>query len=123
MDTVKVDLGDNEYALMYDEMRHGTSRKVQAVYEPYVNTEEAQELIKSLDNGAEGVADKLHKLVGSASSVMATDVMILGQVEEWSFGEISQEVLDNMPERKRRILSDKCDELYARPLAMSGGKN
>lgn len=123
MDTIRIDLQDGDWAMMYDELKHGTSRKVQAVYEPYLNNKEVQEILSKLNNGNTEDLVKLHDLIGSTPSIQATDVMILNQIASWSFGDINQEILDDMPERKRSILSVKCDELYTYPLAESGKKN
>lgn len=123
MDTIRVDLGDGDSAIMYSELKHGTSRKVQAIYAPYLKTKDAQKVIESVKNGDDEGMNKLYELMGSAPSIEATDTMILGQVESWSFGEVTQEMLDDIAERKREILSNKCDELYAYPLAMSGREN
>lgn len=122
METLKIEL-DSDWALMFTELRHGTSRKVQAVYEPYLNKKEVQEILSKLNNGNTEELTKLQDIIGAIPSINATDVMILNQVKEWSFGDISQEVLDDMPERKRSILSAKCDELYTYPLAESGKRN
>lgn len=122
MDTIKVEL-DGDWVLMYSELRHGTSRKVQEVYEPFLSNKEVQEILLKLNNGDSEEITRLRDIIGTIPSIQATDVMILNQIKEWSFGDITQEVLDDIPERKRSILSAKCDELYTYPLAESGKRN
>ena len=50
----------------------------------------------------------------------ANDIMILGQVKGWSFGEVTQEVLDDAPETKLEIIMEEINNLADLPLAKSG---
>jgi hypothetical protein len=53
------------------------------------------------------------------------DAIIIGQVKEWTFGPVSQEILDDLPEGMRERLKAECDRLYGtnNPLPRGGGGN
>lgn len=115
--------GSKQYVLLAPELKHGTARRVEAVNRKYlhysvpsVKVEEGQ----TLSEAAKNVAVELDL---NADFTEANDILLLGQVEEWTFGPVNQEVLDGLPEKTRDLILQKCDELYTKsPLPGSGGK-
>lgn len=113
--TIIIDLGDGDSAELFAEMRHGTIRAIEQLYRPYFERPEYQEILK-LDSFEERQKALLPLVIGSDEIARATDLMILGQVKSWTFGEVNQAVLDDIPERKHQILSQEANKLYEAPL-------
>ena len=118
MRTIEIDLGDGDSAELYAELRHGTAREVERIYRPYFAKPEYQAVLK-----LEAYEEKLKALaplmIESEDASRATDAIILGQVKSWTFGEITQQVLDDMPERKHQQLAKEANRLYEDPLPAS----
>lgn len=120
METSRVDLGDGDSAELYRELRHGTSRRVQELYRPFLAKPEVKEALKSATE--EEVLAKLYEIIAPTADVIgAADILILGQVKAWTFGAITQEVLDDMSERKREILLQEANKLYGEVPLPQGG--
>lgn len=123
-DLVTVKMQGGKWAKLYPELLHGTARRVEAANRKYlrfstgsVKVEEGQ-TIQDAAKGVEVILD-----IANADFTEANDMLILGQVAEWSFGEVAQEVLDGIPEALREQMLKECDRLYSsRPLTGSGGK-
>lgn len=115
MDTITIDLGDGDSAEMYVEMRHGTVRAVEKIYRPYFEKPEYQEILKieSFEARQEAL---MPLVVGSEDIARATDIMLLGQIKSWTFGGVTQAVLDDLPERKHQLLTQEANRLYEAPL-------
>ncbi len=126
--TKHIDLGDGDSAELYVELLHGTSRRVQDVYRPYLMQPEIKKALETVTED-QRIA-KLFELIGGLVDVTgAADLLLLGQVASWTFGPrnesgpltITQEVLDLIPERKRELLIQEANALYgAIPLHPSG---
>lgn len=117
MKTVTIDLKDGDYAELYEQLRHGTARQIQEIYHPYGSLPAYQEAMKIPD--IKERASKLQSIISGVDLTRASDAMIIGQIKEWIFGEISQAILDDMPESKHEILIREANRLYAPPLADS----
>ena len=117
MNTIRVDLSEGDYAELYVQLRHGTARKLQEIYQPYMPLPAYQEAIE-ISNLKER-AKALEKIISQVDITRASDMMILGQIKEWSFGEISQNVLDDISQSKHEILTREANKLYAPPLTES----
>ena len=117
MKTINIDLGNGDRAELYEQLKHGTARKIQEVYQPYYGKPEYQAALAIAD--VKERIKALSRVFSQADLTRATDVMILGQVKEWTFGEILQAVLDDMPEEKHEILAREANKLYEPPLAGS----
>jgi len=124
IETKRFDLGGGDSAELYVELLHGTTRKVQAIYRPYLGRPEVQEVLNSEMPEDEKVR-ALYKLVGDSADIAgATDLLLLGQVKEWSFGPVTQENLDGITEKKREKLVLEANALYGDlPLPIGGGKS
>lgn len=120
---IRAELTGGRWAKILPEITHGTSRRVEAANRKYLKFSVATVKVaegQPLAEAAKGVEVELD--IANADFTEANDLLILGQVAEWSFGEVSQEVLDTIPEALRDELLKKCDEVYSsRPLAGSGG--
>jgi hypothetical protein len=121
MKTITIDLGDGDCAELYEQLRHGTARRIQEIYQPYESVPAYQEAMKIPD--IKERASKLQSIILGADLTRASDAMIIGQIKEWTLGEISQTVLDDMPESKHAILIREANRLYAPPLASSKPSN
>lgn len=114
MRTIKVDFGDGDYAELFEQLKHGTARRIQEIYAHYQSNPAYQEAIR-LSELKERIK-ALQAIVSEEDLTRANDVMILGQIKQWTFGEISQAVLDNISEGQHQILSAEANRLYAPPL-------
>jgi hypothetical protein len=122
--TIKVDLGEGDSAELYEEVTHGTSRRVQDIYRPFLTK---PEVMKALETGTEEERlAKLYELIAPTADVTgAADALIIGQVKEWTIGgqalPVTQATLDGLPERKRETLVQEANKLYGSiPLAVTG---
>ena len=121
----RLDLGDGDYAMMYEELRHGTVKTVAEIYQPYLAKPEVAALLQA-DGEEDDRLNRIFQIVGGSADVIgAQDALILGQVKEWSFGEVTQDVLENaVSHRKRNIMYEEANRRYGDiPLAKSGAGN
>jgi hypothetical protein len=122
---IRLELGKERYALLYPYLRHGSKRRVEAANRKYlkystdtVKVAEGQS-IKDAAKGVEVILDIAH-----ADFTEANDLLTLGQVAEWSFGPVTQEVLDTLDEPSVDAILMRIDEVIkASPLPESGGKS
>ena len=122
---IRLELGKERYALLYPYLRHGTKRRVESANRKYlkystdtVKVAEGQS-IKDAAKGVEVILDIAH-----ADFTEANDLLILGQVAEWSLGAVTQEVLDTLDEATYETLLKRIDEEVNKdPLPGSGGKS
>lgn len=127
--TEKVKLGEGQSAVFYQELLHGTQRAVSNLTRPYLKSEGDKFPKLTVKEGERDVqvetAKALYVELDKVDWEAVNDAIILGQVKEWSFGEVTQEVLDGLPERFREALKSKSDALYGGkgPLPVGGGVN
>lgn len=115
------------YADFYLELRHGTQRAVNAIVRPLTKGEgggPAPKIVVNQDGepkveGGLTVEIPLDKVDFTA----VNDVILLGQVKEWSFGPVNQETLDGLPEILQERLVNEANDLYGKqgPLPKGGG--
>ena len=121
--TKTIDLGGGDSAVILQELTHGTSRKVQAITRVFLKAPDAKLEIKEDKGKTEAKVTSQEVAVDweNADFTKADDALILGQTAKWSFGEVTQEVLDTLAETKRDALLKAVDEeCDARPLPESG---
>lgn len=110
-ETVKVKIGQEEVEF-YKDLLHGTACEIQEVYRPYLSNPNARAILQLTD--PDEIINKLHELVaGSADITKATDIMIVGQVKSWTFGEVSFDTLNHLPESIRESLAQEVNKLYS----------
>lgn len=122
---IRLELGKERYVFLYPYLRHGTKRRVESANRKYlkystdtVKVAEGQS-IKDAAKGVEVILDIAH-----ADFTEANDLLILGQVAEWSLGAVTQEVLDTLDEATYETLLKRIDEEVNKdPLPGSGGKS
>ena len=125
--TERGDLGDGDYAIMYQDMRHGTQKATNLLTRPFLTYPEG-ESPKVIIEGENA------KLEGSKPTGFdweavdwgaVYDAMIIGQVKEWSFGPVDQQILNDLHPDKSERLVKELDMLYGKqnPLPGSGGGN
>jgi len=131
--TEKLDLGDGDFAVLYIELKHKTEKAVSDLMRKYIKAPQGLKITIPNDGKVDVAAASLAaqakdqvKILGdleidfaNADFQGSTDIMILFQVKEWSFGAVTQAVLDEMPARKRDIIAARFDELF--PFPQGGG--
>lgn len=115
------------YADFYLELRHGTQKAVNTIVRPFTKGEDGGPAPKIVVTGGgepkvEGgltVEIQIDKIDFTA----VNDVILLGQVKEWSFGPVNQETIDSLPELLHERLVNEANELYGKqsPLPEGGG--
>ncbi len=134
--TIKVELNGGsgfgpfkkgQAVILYQELRHGTQRTVNALTRPFLDYGEGgpklvvEEGEKPKVQGVGAVEIDMSKIDFDT----VNDAIIIGQVQEWPFGPVDQATLDGLPEDTRGVLVAKCNELYgaAGPLVKGGVGN
>jgi hypothetical protein len=109
METVRIEL-EGDYAILKKEMVHKTTRAIDAVLAKHNVTR--QVLVKRIQEAQEKgeIPADLLPLTNEND-----EAILLNQVTEWSFGAVSQEVLDNIPRDKYVKLTAEVDKLYSAP--------
>ena len=116
METRRIELG-TDWAIVSSEMMHKTARAVDAVLRKHNKSK--TELIKQIQDFQE---KKIDEIPSELSEVFDdnTEAILLNQVIEWSFGAVTNEVMDNIPATKYQMLTTEVDKLYGgNPLAPS----
>lgn len=125
-ETDRIDLGDDHWTVMFKELKHGTERRVKDIGRKYLRGKDGINpsfQITESENGEQKtkVIGEIEVDLEKFDATSATDLMILLQTVEWSFGEITQEVLDDLPKRIHDKIDAAMKERYVFPLAASGG--
>jgi len=127
--TERVDLGDGLYAVLYQETRHGTQKVVNALTRPFLSYPDGKGPKLSLEGEDQKpkveVSTKVEVDLKAIDYDAVNDAIIIGQVKEWSFGDVTQETLDGITEDLREKLKEECNRLYGTkgPLAEGGVGN
>lgn len=123
--TDRVDLGNKQWAEMYRELRHGTQKAVSAITRPFLKYGNGKATLSVEGEGTPKVkgVGKVEVQLDKVNWDEVNDLIIIGQVKEWSFGPVDQETLDGIPEAFRERLVQEANKRYGRPLAKSGGGN
>jgi hypothetical protein len=133
--TERLDLGDGDFAVLFVELKHKTERAVGDLMRKFIKAPQGIKIqIPEGENVAKVAADltakaqEKAKIMGeleidfaNADFSGAADIMILNQVKEWSFGDVTQAVLDEMPAKKRDQIARRFDVLF--PFPQGGGGN
>lgn len=134
--TERLDLGDGDFAVLMVELKHKTERAVGDLMKKFIKapqgikisipeTGKVDQAVKDLAAEAKKVQAQVIGTLeidfANADFIGAVNITILYQVKEWSFGPVTQEVLDEMPARKRDIIAKRLDELF--PFGQGGGGN
>ena len=131
IEKVRVDLEDGQYAVFLKEIRHGTYEAVREVARPFMRAVKSngnRDSLVTIPVNEDGQATDGQKSIAglaievnleSADFTRIQKVILLNQIVEWSFGDVSEKVLADIPERFFNELSKKVDEIY-RPLLVGG---
>ncbi len=112
--TVRIELGDTDYAIVLSEMRHRTTKLVRQALQKCLKPRGKPILLSEIKTGAELLTEAeidFEKL----DSDQNAEIILLNQTTEWSFGEVNQETLDNIPTSKYEKLIAEVDKLYSQP--------
>jgi len=113
----RIELGDGDYVVVYNEMIHKTTRALNQLLRKSLGETGYQSLDEQLRNAVneQDKRDILRKVPIEGED----EIILLNQVTEWSFGAVSQESLDNIPSVKYQRLTQEVDKLYSSiPLAV-----
>ena len=123
-ETEVIDLGDGHWTTMFKELKHGTERRVKEISRKFLKGKDGNNPsfdFKEEDGKPQAtVTGSVEVDLEKFDATGATDLMILLQTVEWSFGEITQEVLDDLPERIHDKIDAAMKEMYVSPLAVGG---
>lgn len=117
------------YAVFYVELRHGTQKAVNVLTRPFLKYPDGKSPVLTIREGEEAPKVEGPTTVevdlGAIDNTAVNDLIIVGQVKEWSFGEVDQATLDGLSEKIRERLVNECNLLYGNmgPLAKGGGGN
>jgi hypothetical protein len=137
--TEKVNLGGGngfgpfkkqEYALFYQEFRHVTQREVNQLTRRFLKFSDGKSPTLVIDgegkpNISGGQRIEVEVDLAAVDWDAVNDAIIVNQVKEWSFGTVSQETLDGLPETTRGRLVKEINRLYGQELSFPkvGGGN
>lgn len=110
--TRRIDLGDDDYAMVIVPLIHKTSKLVQAYYKPYMKSIGKPVLLSELQAGKVALNNDYELDLNAVDDDAVADIFILNQVSEWSFGTVSRESIDNMPSDKYNLLVKELNGLY-----------
>lgn len=124
--TAKLNLGDEQWAVLFQEIKHGTQKAVNLMTRPFMEYADGKSPKLTFKEGEENP-----KVEGGTSIRVdmakvdwdaVNDIIIIGQVKEWSFGPVDQATLDGIPDTMRNALKRECDRLYGEsgPLPKGG---
>ena len=127
-ETQKLELnGTGDYAVFYVELRHGTQKAINVLTRPHLTYPDKPPklIIEAEDKVTVEGSERAQIDLTTAPMDEVNDLMIVGQVKEWSFGPVDQATLDSLPETIRKRLLDECNLLYAGagPLTRGGDGN
>ncbi len=110
----KVKLPDNQWAFILKEMKHSTQSAHDLIAQQCLVGPNGETLVKQSE--AISIASDLMVDLTKGDGGALNDCLILGQVKEWSFGDVTQAVLDELPERLRILLVEEVKARCASPL-------
>ena len=117
METVKVDLGGGAWAELLAQTMHLTTKRVRAAMRKY-----RAPMLVDTNTVQSALPDKIDLATFDVDEI--NEIVILSQVKAWSFGDISQVVLDAMPTTQYDALVREVDRLYGGdPLPVSTAAN
>ena len=134
METIKVDLPEDNTVEFYAFMKHKTQKAVEELTRQYLTYPEGAGKLK-VTQGNDGepsvksqvAVEELEVTVdlNRINWIAVDEAIILNQVATWSFGEVTAEVLGNQSEDVFKALKAKVNELYkgSFPLAKRDGAN
>lgn len=125
METARIELGRG-WAVIYTELRHGTQRAVNQLTRPFLDYGGEKPKMTSADGDGDPRVEGIATVELDLTKVdweAVNDIIIVGQVKEWSFGEVNMETLDDIPESARTRLVMEFNGRYGRPLPDGGGEN
>jgi hypothetical protein len=123
MKTIKVDLGGGHWAELYEQVKRKTARLHEDEIRKHFRPLETDPLLMSeLSSGQKPWPSDFVINPEAVDQSRIADIYALYQTARWSFGEVCQDVLDDMPRDQFKALKLAIDEAYeVDPLARSGG--
>jgi hypothetical protein len=112
METTRIEL-EGDFVLAYKDLMRKTARAVQTAYRKYMKAKPVPLAeIENLDYEVD---------ISAVDPDEIAEIIILNQVTEWSFGPVTKDTLDKMPNQKYLRLQKELDVLYKPvPLAAEG---
>jgi len=129
MPTKRIEFEGGGYAVLCLQLKHGTQKAVNAILRPLMKTPDGGTVATlSVQEGdgktkVEGPTEVQIELA-QVDFTAVNDIILLKQVNEWSFGPVDQATLDVVPEPIIERLVEEANGLYGEvPLAKGGGGN
>lgn len=121
----RVDLSDDQWVIFHKEVLHKTFKAVGELTRKYLKPSESAKKIEIGEGEVRAtVKSEMEIDVAAIDWDSVTDVIILNQAVQWSFGEVDAEVLGNLPHRVHQEIAAAVDELWKDaelgPLAITG---
>ena len=113
MQVVRIELGDGDYAELYNEITHKTSKNLQRLIRTSLGDAGTLELQAKLSKAPDMQAKR--DVLKDVQLEGEDEIIFLNQTVKWSFGEVNQSVLDSIPEIKYQMLKAEVDKLYSQP--------
>jgi hypothetical protein len=121
LETVRIDLGDGDYALAFREVIRRTARLHEAELRKYmtmVETPESKAKMLLTDAEKMETIPKAEFIIDREAVIAHDDdineLYILNQVTEWSFGPVDHDTLDTkVTKRQYKTLVTEMDRLYS----------
>ena len=112
METKRIELENGNYVVAFTEMKHKTSQALQKLLRNSVPAEKFAEIQKEPD------LSKRMALIQSLPVEGDDVIILLNQIESWSFGPVTQDIIDNMSEHNYQEVITEVNKLYSQiPLA------
>ena len=123
MELKKIEIGDNDYAVVLSEMTHVTHKLVSKIWEDAAGGYDKWVALSLKVNAAPDFPSKAAVLKDIRLGGIDLEVTFLHQAKElWIDGKsqpITQETLDNMADKKCELLLSEVEKLYTQvPLAV-----
>lgn len=119
METTQKDLPSGGRITCFEEMKHKTVRLIGIEVRKYFSQ---TKLSIPQDGRAPMISGGVDVDFSKIDFTAVNDIMILGQVTEWSFGpKVDQDTLDEMSEESYSEIREILDGMYGSPLVKSLG--
>jgi hypothetical protein len=111
METVRIELGNGDYALVLKEMTHKTTKALQGLLRRTLG----EDAFISLQGQLRTISDenKKKEILQKVTLEGDDEIILLNQIKEWSFGEVTAVVMDSISESKYTLLSVEVNKLYS----------
>lgn len=120
METVRQELPSGGWVECFEEMKHGTMRKISEIVRPHFISPKVS-IPETGDPPT--IQGNVNVDFAKIDFTAINDTMILNQVASWSFGDVNRQILDDLSEKTAIEIKNIMDGMYGNPLAGQIGRN